>query len=103
MSENIILEILEDKELDFEKAYYSAPCSECFNGEKEKAYPFLEYHFYLYTKDNKFVSSSFDTIQGKSSYNRLESIGKVDNSYIASIIVCRECGKYTIEIEQLEV
>lgn len=98
-----ILSILEGRELDFEKAYYSAPCSECFEGEKQKAYPFLEYHFYIYTKDNEVVISSLETEEQNTSYRRLESTGKLDNSYIVSIIVCKECGEYTIEIEEFEI
>lgn len=99
----VIFRILEGRELDFERAYYSAPCSGCFDGDKQKAYPFLEYHFYIYTKDNEFVISSLEAEEQNTSYTRLESIGKLDNSYIVSIIVCKECGEYTIEIEEFEV
>ena len=32
LNEDIILSLLEGKTLDFEKAYYSAACNNCFNG-----------------------------------------------------------------------
>ena len=49
------------------------------------------------------VISSIDKEYEGLSYNRLERAGKVDNSYIVSINVCKNCGSYSIEIEQLEV
>lgn len=102
---NKILNILDGRELDFEKSYYSSPCAGCFDKEagRQKAYPFLEYHFYLYTKDKEVVISSLQTEEENTSFVRLKLNGKVDNSYIVSVIVCMECGEYTIEIEEFEI
>ena len=36
ITEKEILDILEGRDLDFEKAYYSSPCSKCDSGEKNK-------------------------------------------------------------------
>ncbi len=51
IDEEYILNILEGKELEFEKAYYNYPCLSCKSEKqgKSKAYEFYEYHFYLYT------------------------------------------------------
>lgn len=105
IDEKFILNILEGKELEFEKAYYSAPCSSCKSVEqgKSKAYGFFEYHFYLFTKNSEVVSNSFKTEETGVSFTRMEREGKADNSYIVSVIVCAECGSYEIEIEQIEV
>ena len=100
-----ILNILEDRELDFEVAYYDYQCQECksrIEGVK-KAYKFLEYHFYLYTKNNELIISDLEAEEKEESFNKLLREGKVDNSYIVSIIVCAECGVYTIEIEEFEI
>lgn len=99
-----ILNIIKDINPDFEVAYYSSACEECGSGnEKKKAYPFFEYHFYLYTKDNKVVTNSLKVENENTSFVRLLSTGKVDDSYIVSIIVCRECGSFSIEIEEFEI
>ncbi|MBD7911671.1 MULTISPECIES: DUF3785 family protein [Clostridium] len=104
IDEDYILEILKGKKLDFEKAYYNYSCVNCKSEKqgKSKAYEFYEYHFYLYTKDGVVVSNSFQTEEGES-YARLEKVGKVNNSYIVSIIICAECGYFEIEIEEFEV
>ena len=104
-SEEYILSLLEGKELDFEKAYYSVACQNC-NSEKtgqKKAYKFYEYHFYLYTKDGEVVTNSLILEDSEESFEKLLSIGKVDNSYIVSIIVCADCGDYEIDIEEFEI
>lgn len=40
-------------EIDFDTQYYKEACVECLDGvkEKQKFFAFLEYHFYIYTKD----------------------------------------------------
>ncbi len=105
ITEKEILDILEGRDLDFEKAYYSSPCSKCDSGEKNKlkAYPFYEYHFYLYTKNRNVVWNSFKVEEESYSFTRMEREGKADDSYIVSVIICAECGNYEIEIEQFEV
>lgn len=105
ISEDTILDILEGRELDFEVAYYDYKCQSCksvIEGVK-KAYRFLEYHFYLYTKDDELVISSLEAEDEGTTFTRLLRAGKVDDSYIVSIIVCAECGVYTIEIEEFEI
>lgn len=105
INEETILNIIEDRELDFEKAYYSLTCEEC-GGEKvenERAYKFLEYHFYIYTRNGEYVTNSLDVEDNETSFIKLQREGKVDNSYIVSIIVCSNCGAFTIEIEEFEI
>lgn len=105
INEEFILELLKDKELDFEKAYYSLPCPDC-GGEKvdgERAYTYKEFHFYIYTKNNEYVTNSMEVEKEGTSFNKLQALGKVDNSYIVSIIECSGCNKFTIEIEEFEI
>ena len=105
ISEDDILKILENKELDFEKAYYSLPCENC-NSEKsgeKKTYKFFEYHFYLYTKDEEVITNSLDIKDEDTSFKRLQKSGEVDNSYIVNIMVCCDCGDFGIEIEEFEI
>ena len=106
IDENTILNILEKgRDISFSKAFYSLPCEECKDEkfEKKPAYEFLEFHFYIYTKNGQIIISTIDNEYVDWDYDRLLSIGKIDNSYIVSIIVCMECGTYDIEIEQLEM
>ena len=106
LDEDKILDIINNgRDITFTKAFYSLPCEECHdeNAEKEKAYDFLEGHFYIYTKENEAVVSTIDQDAKDFDYDRLLSIGKVDNSYIVSLIICMECGTFDIEIEQLEM
>ena len=80
-------------------------CPKCLAGvkEKEKFFPFLEYHFYIYTKDGKYVISTIDKDYKGKSFNKLYRANLVDDSYIVSIIVCKHCEDYIIQIENCEV
>lgn len=101
-----IIELLSQQEIcDFDIEYYDEPCRNCLSGEKEKSkyFKFLEYHFYIYTKKGSYVISSISKEYQDTSYNKLFKKGIVDNSYIISIIVCVNCGDYSIEIEQCDV
>lgn len=101
-----ILELLKNSEdVDFQTAYYETCCGECKTGkeEKKKVFDFLEFYFYAYGKDGKFVTSSIDNEYDKKSFTRLYREGVVDTSYIVTVIVCRHCGMYSIEIEEFEV
>lgn len=91
--------------VEFGEEFYTAKCEDCgFKIEElPKFFPFLEYHFYIFTKDNKFVTSSISSDYEENSYGRLARLGKVDNSFLLSIIVCENCGKFDIEIEQCEM
>ena len=103
---NKILELLENSDaVDFQKSYYESCCSNCKDGkeEKKKAFDFLEYYFYAYGKDNNFVTSSIDSEYDKKSFTRLNREGLVDKSYIVTIIVCKNCGTYAVEIEEFEL
>ena len=101
-----ILELLSNSdEVDFQNAYYESCCSKCKAGkeEKKKVFDFLEYYFYAYGKDNNFITSSIDSEYDKKSFTRLSREGVVDKSYLVTIIVCKHCGTYAIEIEEFEV
>lgn len=99
-----ILEALNDgKEVSFTNEYYTGKCS-CDSQEQiGKYYRYLEYHFYIYTKDNKYVINTICKDYEDTSFNKLWSTGKVDNSYIVNVTVCPDCGTYSIEIEECEV
>ena len=100
----LILDILiNSDEVDFSKEYYTGQCT-CKKQESlNKAYCYLEYHFYIYTKDDKYIISTISSDYENTSFNKLFSTGKIDNSYIVSIAVCPECGTYSIEVNQCEV
>lgn len=103
---NDILNILnESNEVDFEVQYYDDKCSKCLSKEeeKEKCYSFLEYHFYLFTKNNKIVTSNISKGYEEGQFNKLWRERRIDNSYIVSIVVCKYCGNYAIEIEQCDM
>ncbi|VYU01789.1 DUF3785 domain-containing protein [Clostridium tertium] len=103
---NDILNLLKNsEEVDFQSAYYESCCSNCKAGkeEKKKVFDFLEYYFYAYGKDGKFVTSSIDNEYDKKSFTRLSMEGVVDTSYLVTIMVCRHCSTYAIEIEEFEV
>lgn len=98
-----ILNILNESEnAKFDLEYYAEPCEICLFGKKEKrkAFPFLEYHFYIFTKNDSYVTTSISSDYEENSYSEIYRNGKVDNSYIVSIIVCENCGDYIVEIEQ---
>ena len=103
---NKILELLANSdEVDFQNAYYESCCSNCKaeKEEKKKVFDFLEYYFYAYGKDNNFVTSSIDSEYDKKSFTRLNREGLVDKSYMVTIIVCKNCGTYAVEIEEFEL
>ena len=104
---NTILELLNNslEEIDFSEEFYIEACTKCLTGIKEKAkfFPFLEYHFYIYTKDGKYVISTIDKDYEGKSFNKLSRANLVDNSYIVSIIICKHCNDYIIQIENCEV
>ena len=57
----------------------------------------------IYAKDRKYVVSTLDREYEGMSFNRLQKSGKVNESYIVIINVCKHCGSYSIEIEEFEV
>ena len=101
-----ILKLLSQTEsAGFRIEYYDQPCENCLEGkkEKEKFFKFLEYHFFIFTKQGKYVISNISKEYADTSFNKLLKKGTVDNSYVVSIAVCLECGQYSIEIEQCDI
>jgi hypothetical protein len=99
-----VLELLcEGKDIRFDVEYFKEACEKCFNGEREKSYKFLEYYFYVFTKDSKYIISSISNEYENTSYNKLLKAEKVDNSYVVKIIVCENCGEFTVEIEECDI
>jgi len=92
-------------EVNFDLKYYGQPCQNCRAGKEEKAkfFKFLEYHFYIFTKNGEYVMSSISKEFTNTSFTRLLKEGKTDNSFIVSVIVCINCGEYSVEIEQCDV
>ena len=106
VNEEKIIEILNNSDkVDFSKAYFDLPCENCKTGleEKKKFFDFLGFNFYIYAKDRKYVVSTLDREYEGMSFNRLQKSGKVNESYIVIINVCKHCGSYSIEIEDFEV
>lgn len=102
--EEVIRLINEADEVSFSLEYYDRPCGKCLKGkaEKEKYFRFLEYHFFIFTKEGNYVTSNISKDRNES-FTRMFSKGIVDDSYIVSIMVCENCGNYSIEIEQCEI
>ena len=67
--------------------------------EKQKFLGFFEYHFYILTKKGEYVISDISKEYKGLSFNKLSRQGKVDDSYIVSIIICEKCQDYIIQIE----
>lgn len=106
IDEKKIIDILNSAEnLEFSKAFFDLPCENCKQGvnEKKKFFDFLGFNFYIYAKDNEYVVSTLDKEYEGLSFNRLQKSGKINNSYIVIINVCKHCGNYSIEIEEFEV
>ena len=99
--EHILNMINEAENVDFDMEYYQEACPECLAGvkEKQKFFGFLEYHFYILTKDGGYVISDISKAYKGLSFNKLSRQGKVDDSYIVSIIVCEKCQDYIIQLE----
>ncbi|WP_296647521.1 DUF3785 family protein [Romboutsia sp. 13368] len=99
--ENILNMLKESESADFDIEYYQEACPECLAGvkEKQKFFGFLEYHFYIFTKKGEYVISDISKEYEGLSFNKLSRQGKVDDSYIVSIIICEKCQDYIIQIE----
>ena len=99
--EDILSMLKESESTDFDIEYYQEACPECLAGvkEKQKFFGFLEYHFYIFTKKGEYVISDISKEYEGLSFNKLSRQGKVDDSYIVSIIICEKCQDYIIQIE----
>lgn len=99
--DSILNMLNEADDVDFDIEYYQEACPECLAGvkEKQKFFGFLEYHFYILTKNCEYVISDISKEYKGLSFNKLSRQGKVDDSYIVSIIICEKCQDYIIQIE----
>ena len=106
VDEKKIIEILNSSDkVDFSKEYFNLACGNCKTGveEKKKFFDFLGYNFYIFTKDGNYVISNIEPEYEGTTFDRLHMMGKVDNSYLVTINVCRHCGEYSVEIEEFEL
>lgn len=95
-----ILSSVKPEILDFDTEYFDTPCEKCFKegDAKQKAYPFLEFHFYAFAKDGNYIMNSLSDAYEPLSFETMERQGKVDAMYIVSVILCSSCGEYTVDI-----
>jgi hypothetical protein len=101
-----ILDLIQiEKPGEFDLEYYDLPCEGCKSGLEPgaKFFKYLEYHFFIFTKEQKFVVSSISPEYKTTGYNKLIKQKKVDNSYIVSVMICENCGEYSVSIEQCEI
>lgn len=104
LSVDVILNALnEGEEVNFSNEYYAESCTCNTQEQINKFYRYLEYHFYIYTKNNEYVISTLSNEYKNTSFNKLFSLGKIDNSYIVNVTVCPNCGTYYINVEQCVV
>ena len=99
--QGILEEMAQSDMVDFAKAYYDQACENCHKNRREgsKYFEFLEFHFYLFAKAQKYVMSSLSVAYEYRTLPDLLAEGIVDSSYIVSINVCEKCGDYTIDLE----
>ena len=103
LSLDIILGALnEGEEVNFTKEYYAGKCSCNLQEALNKSYCYLEYHFYVYTKNNEYVINTICKEYETTSFNRLSLLGTFDDSYIVNVTFCPDCGTYSIDVEQCE-
>ena len=104
LSVDIVLNALnEGEEVSFSNEYYADKCSCNTQEQINKSYRYLEYHYYIYTKDNEYIINTISSEYKNTSFNKLFSLGKIDDSYIVSVTVCPSCGDYSINVEQCTV
>lgn len=90
---------------DFELEYYEDDCEVCppkARGKK-RLVPYLEGHFYVFTKQGSVVTTSIEPSFEMGSYDALILKGEVDQSYIMSVIVCPDCGSFQLSLEQVDM
>lgn len=101
--DTILSALNEGEEVEFSKEYYSGKCACDAQEALNKYYCYLEFHFYIYTKNNEYVINTLSKEYEDTNFNKLYNLGKVDDSYIVNVTVCPECGTYSVEIDQCEV
>lgn len=89
----------------FAVEYYEDDCETCppTPRSKKRLVPFIEGHFYIFSKNQKLVITSIDANFVAGSFDDLAAQGVVDDSYIMSVVLCPKCGKYQIEVEVCEM
>lgn len=104
ISIDLVLNALnQGEEVNFSTEYFADKCS-CNSQEKiGKSYQYLEYHFYVYTRNNEYVINTLSEDYKDTSFNKLFRAGKIDDSYIINVTVCPNCGSYYIGVEQCTV
>lgn len=98
---DIIISLLnENGSVEFTNEYYDLPCGICNYGKEigKKYFEFLEYHFYIFTKEFKYIKSSISKDYEENSLEDMMKSGMVDDSYLVSIAVCKNCGSYSIDL-----
>ena len=104
LSLDTILSALNDgEEVNFSKNIMLANVLVILKKQINKSYRYLEYHFYIYTKNKEYVINTLSEEYKSTSFNRLFSLGKIDDSYIVNVTVCPNCGTYSIEVDQCTV
>lgn len=104
LSIDVVLSALnEGEEVNFSNEYYADKCSCNTQEQINKSYRYLEYHFYIYTKNNEYVINTLCNEYKNTSFNKLFSLGKIDDSYIVNVTICPDCGNYSIDVEQCVV
>ena len=101
--DTILSALNEGEEVNFSNEYYAGKCSCDTQEQINKSYRYLEYHFYVYTKNKEYVLNTLGEEYKSTSFNTLFSLGKIDDSYIVNVTVCPNCGTYSIEVDQCEV
>lgn len=101
--DTILSALNEGDEVNFSNEYYAGICSCNAQEQIKKSYRYLEYHFYIYTKNNEYVLNTLSEEYKNTSFNKLFSLRKIDNSYIVNVTVCPNCGTYSIEVDQCDV
>lgn len=99
--EKILEEMAQSDLVAFHKAYYDQACEACHKNRQEgsKYFDFLEFHFYLFAKEESYIMSSLSEAYEDQTLPDLIDEGIVDSSYIVSINVCEKCGDYTVDLE----
>lgn len=89
----------------FEIEYFEDDCEICPPKPrgKKKLVPYMEAHFYVFSKNGAPVITSIepDFVQG--SFETMQLKGEVDQSYILSVILCPACGSYQLSLEQVDM
>lgn len=98
--QEILKLLMGHEDVDFHIEYFTSCCDSCHAGkaEKEKRFKFLEYHFYLFTKEGSYVMSSLSKEYEGKRLSSLIAAGVVDDSCLVSVQVCENCGDFAIEL-----